>query len=273
MKKLLTILSFLMMNRLWAGFHHPTPERNNILYELSKAPTTSLNPNSIKVLVWNLHKGANSDFAKDLTALSEDKDILIFQEMLLDQKMTDIFLAMNGFGFETATSFFYPPKMNRTGVATASKSAPSETSYVRTEILEPAIKSPKVTLITRYPISGTDKFLTVANIHSINFVNSGNFKIELERISEVLKKYPSPIIFAGDFNTWLNEKTQFLNIIRNKLNLKEAIFNPDQRLRFNKHPLDHFLYSSDLVIKTSKVDGFYTGSDHKPLEVELEYSP
>lgn len=273
MKKLLTILSFLTLNHALAGYHHKTPEKNNILYELSKGTENTINPKSIKILVWNLHKGSNSDFAKDLATLSQDKDILLFQEMLLDQKMTDLFLGMQSYGFETATSFFYPPKMNRTGVTTASKTISQETTFVKTEVLEPAIKSPKVTIITRYPIEGTDKILTVANIHSINFVKPEKFKIELERVYHELKKYPKPIIFAGDFNTWLDEKTQDLDQIRIALNLKEASFLPDQRLLFQKHPLDHFLYSSDLVIKSAKVEGFYTGSDHKPLELELEYSP
>lgn len=274
MKNLLTIISLLSPLAVFAqGNRHPIPERNNILYELSIGEGRALNPKSIKILDWNLHKGANSDFAKDIETLSADKDILIFQEMLLDKKMTDIFLGMKGIGFETATSFFYPTNRARTGVASGSRVTSIETTAVRTEVLEPAIKKPKVTIITRYPIAGTNKILTIANIHSVNFVSSEDFKLELDRVYNVLKQYPKPIIFSGDFNTWLDKKISYLDQIRKALDLDEAKFSPDQRLLFKNHPLDHFLFSKDLHIVSAKVEGHYMGSDHKPMEIELEYSP
>ncbi len=81
------------------------------------------------------------------------------------------------------------------------------------------------------------------------------------------------MVFAGDFNTWNKERMEILNEYMTKLNMAEATFSPDFRMTFNGYPLDHFLHTKDLYIKSAKVENFYLGSDHKPLQVEVEYSP
>jgi endonuclease/exonuclease/phosphatase (EEP) superfamily protein YafD len=272
MKKLLTIILVLKASTVFAHYQHPIPKINDVLLEVSRVKETkALNPDSIKILVWNLHKGADDDFVKDITKLQRNKDITLFQEMLLDDKMMNTFASFKDFGIESATSFFVPPSFYRTGVASGSSVKSIETTFVRTNVLEPVINSPKVTIITRYPIKGTDKILTIANIHAVNFVTPKEFDSEIKRVAEVLKKYPKPIIFTGDFNTWLDEKIYDLDQMRRSLGLKEASFYPDHRMTYNEHYLDHFFYSNDLEVVSSKVEGFYQGSDHKPLEVELEY--
>lgn len=255
-----------------AKIQYPIPTEDKILLELSKGKKKGLNPQSIKFLVWNLHKGQDADFKKDFAILTKDKDILLIQEMYLNKMMTDTFLGMKDFGFKTATSFFDPldPKV-RTGVSNASTVEPIEVKYVRTVNLEPVINTPKVSMITRYPIEGTDKILTVANIHSINFVSPEVFRQEVERVFNELKKYPKPIIFAGDFNTWLGEKIFWLDQYRIGMNMKEATFVPDSRMNKNDYYLDHFLYTDDIQVLSSKCKGTYMGSDHKPMELEVEY--
>lgn len=273
MKNLLILFTILSSNFLMAKISSPIPEITNILLEISKAPETNagLNPKSIKVLTWNLHKGQDDDFLKDMAMLTPNKDILMFQEMLLDKKMTDLFLSYKNLGFETATSFFVPPGLNRTGVATGSIVRPTKVSFLRSHALEPVLNSPKVTIITQYPILGSNKLLTVANIHAVNFVTPSQFKSEVDRLCIELKKINGPLILAGDFNTWLDEKVFYLDQVRKELHLKEASFTPDFRIEFKGHVLDHFYYSKDLRLISGKVEGFYMGSDHKPMEVELEY--
>jgi endonuclease/exonuclease/phosphatase (EEP) superfamily protein YafD len=275
MKKLLTLICVLSTNLSFGKLiQYPIPQKNNVFLELSKGHQKGLNPDSIKLLVWNLHKGQDKPFSHDFQILAKNKDILLLQEMYLTQDMTNLFLSMKDYGFKTATSFFDPrnPKI-RTGVSSAAMVEPTLATFVRTETLEPVINTPKVTMITRYPIAGTDKILTVANIHSINFVTPSEFKLEAERVFEELKKYPKPIIFAGDFNTWLGEKIFYLDQLRISLNMKEAVFSPDNRMNKLGYYLDHFLYTDDLSVVTATANGKYLGSDHKPLEVELKYTP
>lgn len=272
MKKLLSILALILTFNLVAQIKYPVPTDDKVILDLSKGKKTGLNPESIKVLVWNLHKGQDADFKKDFTYLAPKHDILVLQEMYLNKLMTDVFLSLKDFGFKTATSFFDPTAPDiRTGVSNASTVEPLSVEYVRTVNLEPVINSPKVSMITRYPIAGTDKILTVANIHSINFVSAEVFRVELERVFKALKKYPKPIIFAGDFNTWLGEKVYFLDQLRIEHGMKEAIFNPDFRMNRKGFYLDHVLYTDDLMVKEARCEGKYLGSDHKPMELNFEY--
>lgn len=226
----------------------------------------------MNILVWNLHKGEDGTFATDFAELAYKKDLVIGQEMFLSPLMRMIFGSFPQYYFSSATSFFMGDELTRTGVTTASPVLPSSIDFVRTETLEPIVSSPKVSLISRYPIKNTDKTLTVINIHGINFVDNTSYNKEITRIYEAIKKFPSPLIFAGDFNSWNDERNIILSDLCKKLKLREANFFPDHRMRFNKHPLDHFYYTDDLRVIEAKVEDFYQGSDHKPLELIVEYS-
>ncbi|RPJ73759.1 MAG: hypothetical protein EHM20_11705, partial [Alphaproteobacteria bacterium] len=131
----------------------------------------------------------------------------------------------------------------------------------------------KVTLVSRFPIKFSTNLLTVVNIHGINFVDSASYQRVINRIYDSIKNYPSPIIFAGDFNSWSDERNTILKNLCKKLKLRAANFFPDHRMTFNNHPLDHFFYSDDIRIIEAKAEEFYLGSDHKPLELIVEYSP
>lgn len=250
----------------------PVPADNDVVHSLGRASRTSL-PQRMKFLVWNLHKGSNDTFDIEYPALSFDRDVIMNQEIFLDENMTTVWRFMPQFLFTTATSFFDGKEKIRTGVANISTVTPASTTFLRTKTLEPVIHSPKVLLISTFPIKNTDKKLTLVNIHGINFVNNRSFELELSRIYDKIKDIPAPLIFAGDFNTWNDERLAILGQYAKKLGLSEAKFIPDDRLRFNGRPLDHFLFTSDIRIISARVDGIYTGSDHKPLQVELEYSP
>ena len=250
----------------------PIPSDGDVVTSLGRPSRTQLPSKKIKFLVWNVHKGTEDAFKVEYMALAFGRDIIMNQEVFLDQKMTDVFRFMPHFLFTTATSFFSGKEKIRTGVANISTVKPEFTDYLRTEILEPVVNSPKVLLINSYPIRFSDKKLTVVNIHGINFVSNKNFRFELKRIYEKIKDIPSPLVFAGDFNTWNEDRIALLEEYAKKLGLSEARFFPDNRMSFNGHPLDHFLHTPDLKVTEARVDAFYNGSDHKPLQVELEFS-
>jgi endonuclease/exonuclease/phosphatase (EEP) superfamily protein YafD len=249
---------------------YPVPADNDVIKTFGIASKLFLPPKNIKFLVWNLHKGTEETFRTEYITLSHDRDIVINQEVTLDDNMMSVFKLFPLFAHTNATSFFTGKQKVRTGVSTISPVRSDETKFVRTMTLEPVVSSPKVTLITRYPILFSMKKLTVVNIHGINFVANKNFRLELERIYQTIKDYPAPLVFTGDFNTWNEDRLQILNDYAKKLGLVEAVFNPDNRMTFNGNPLDHFLHTPDMKVTEAKVDGFYTGSDHKPLEVEVE---
>jgi len=248
------------------------PSESEVLTAIGRVAKMAL-PKKINILVWNLHKGQDATFAQDFSTLSKNKDLIIAEEVFMDELMTNIFSTLPDYYFNIATSFFYGKDENRTGVSTASQVRTTRLSYIKTETDEPAVKTPKMTIITSYPIKFSFKKLTVVNIHSINFVKNKYFDKEIERIYSVVKDIPTPIIFAGDFNTWNKGRIKKLDEIRVRLNLNEASFTPDNRKKFHGNPLDHFLFSKDLKVRSAKAEEFYQGSDHKPLEIELEYNP
>ncbi|MGZ3787619.1 MAG: endonuclease/exonuclease/phosphatase family protein [Bacteriovorax sp.] len=254
-----------------APYAHPIPDKD-VLLSFGTASKRSL-PQRMNILVWNLHKGSNDTFPTDFVELAHEKDLVVAQEMQLDNPMKTVFKAFPLNYYATATSFYIGSELYRTGVATSGPVLPTDTRYVRTQTLEPVLNSPKVTLITRYPLNSSTKELTIVNIHGINFVDGISYKKEIDRIYEQIKDVPGPLIFTGDFNSWSDDRDASLNEMTKKLKLHEANFIPDNRIRFNKHPLDHFFYTDDIKIIEAKVDGFYQGSDHKPLELVIEYSP
>lgn len=236
-------------------------------------PSRAVLAKRINILIWNLHKGTNATFATDFISLGHQKDLIISQEMYLSPFMRTIFDTFPHYFYTSATSFYFGKKLIRTGVMTSSPVLPTYISYLKTETLEPVSNSPKVTLITRYPLGSSTKELTVVNIHGINFVDGSSYQKEMNRIYEALKNIAPPIIFAGDFNSWNSERYAILKEICQKLKLNAAIFSPDYRKTFKKYPLDHFYHTRDLKIISAKVEDFYQGSDHNPLEVVVEYSP
>jgi endonuclease/exonuclease/phosphatase (EEP) superfamily protein YafD len=249
----------------------PVPNDSEVLLPIGKASKRQLPPKNWSFLVWNLHKGEDETFKPEYLALSLGRDIIMNQEIYLDKNMNDVFKFLFSFKIETATSFFYGKEKIRTGVANISTVDAEFTKFIRTDTREPILKSPKMTLVTSYPIRFSKKKLTVVNIHGINFVSTAGFKKEMERIYQEIKDIPSPLVFAGDFNTWNEDRITILDEYARKLKLKEASYLPDNRITFNGNYLDHFLYTSDIKIKKARVDAFYKGSDHKPLAVEVEY--
>ncbi len=254
------------------GLGWPIPTDKDVIFQFGKSGENAL-PQRMNILVWNLHKGGDATFAHDFNELAYQKDLLINEEMQLDLNMRTVFAAFPDNFYTTATSFFVGKDLFRTGVATGSEVTPTETSYIKTVTLEPIMNSPKVTLITRYPIHNSTKQLTVVNIHGINFVDNTSYKKEIDRIANVIKDIPSPLILAGDFNSWNEVRLEILKEAAEKLHLTEANFFPDNRLRFHGSPLDHFYYTDDIRVLETKVEAFYQGSDHKPLELVIEYSP
>lgn len=272
--KTLSLSAILFSTSLYspASQSYPVPGDKDVIQNFGFPSQASLSKR-MNILVWNLHKGEDEAFATDFIELAHKKDLILGQEMFLSPGMKSVFGSFPQYYFTAATSFFIGEEFTPTGVATASPVSPASVNFVRTQTLEPIVNSPKVTLVSRYPIKLSTQVLTVVNTHGINFVDNNSYRKEINRIYEAIKGFPSPLIIAGDFNTWNEERNAILADLCKKLKLRAANFFPDHRMRFNKHPLDHFLYTEDLRVIEAKVEGFYQGSDHKPLELIVEYSP
>jgi len=254
-----------------------------IIKEENTFSTKSLNDSSIKVLVWNIHKEGNSrDWVEDYDKIYEDKkpDIIVLQEARLDMGLKHALLKTGKeIGWIFSSNIEERNRDTYSGVLTASKAKPYEQYSITTEGLEPVVKTPKTTLITRYQLSPSKKSLLVINIHGLVMTNLEKYKEQIFEIVDTISGHNGPIIFAGDFNTRNKERSSFLlRELKDKLGLETVPFTKEnkkgiKRFVFSSFPLDHIFYSSrELEVKKNSPDVLETikSSDHKPLFVEFK---
>jgi len=253
---------------------NPMPKNSDVLKKFGRVnQKNKLNPDKIKLFVWNMYKGDNPTWEKDYRYLWRDHDIFALQEMLLDKKMKRVFNTHKDTLYHSATSFLYTSRNNlETGVATAATVPSTRTFWQRSKAREPIIKTPKMVLFTRYPIEGTKKQLLVANIHAINFVGAEKLADQIREAANEIKMHDGPAVFAGDFNTWSSNKVLVMFGILNKIGMRQVKFNPkhDKRMKVNGYFLDYIWYR-DLEVLNSTVWGYIEGSDHKAMSAEFKY--
>ena len=273
-RTLITVVTLAGLAKVaWAwGQRYELPAHEDILIQINAPRHEQLNPGQINVLVWNMQKGARDSWVDDYQQLSRDKDILLLQEVLLDDNMGDVLDEHNDYAYHVAASFKDTWEDHIvTGVATASIARPLSSSYLRSFYREPVIATPKMAIIAEYSLAGTDQTLLTANIHAINFVSKEKHQHMLSQLEALLAGHHGPVILAGDFNTWTEEKTQTLRQMVQRLGLNEVSFHEDHRTRIFGDALD-WVFAKGLSVESSKIHGSVTGSDHKPLEVAFSLS-
>jgi endonuclease/exonuclease/phosphatase (EEP) superfamily protein YafD len=244
---------------------HRVPKDKDVIRTINTGQmTNSLSTSdTFNILVWNMYKGSNESWEDDFKTLAQDANLLITQEMLYKGKMKKVFNNFGDFEYTTATSF-YMYRKTRTGVATISDSPATYKKFLRTANREPVVRTPKVVLITKYPLANGEELL-VANIHAINFVGAEKLRRQLDTVAREIKKHKGPAIFAGDFNTWSDKKQSYMRTINKMVGLTEAKFTgKDDRMTFRGKKLDYIFYRG-LTLKSAKVLGEIQGADHKPL--------
>jgi endonuclease/exonuclease/phosphatase (EEP) superfamily protein YafD len=260
-----------MMTWAWAQ-RYELPGHEETLMQINASRYEQLNPEQIKILVWNMQKGIMDSWENDYQQLSKGKDILLLQEVLLDDNMGDVLEKHDDYSYHVAASFKDTWDDHVvSGVATASMANPVASSYLRSFHREPVIATPKMAMIAEYSLAGTDKTLLTANIHAINFVSEEKHRHMLSELEAILTGHDGPMILAGDFNTWTVEKTNTLRQMVQRLGLSEVSFSDDDRTRVFGNALD-WVFSKGLSVAFAQVHGSITGSDHKPMEVAFSLS-
>jgi endonuclease/exonuclease/phosphatase (EEP) superfamily protein YafD len=247
------------------------PAKKDIMMMMGSYSDSSLNPEKISILVWNMYKGSNETWKRDYQNLIKDKDVIIAQEMYLNDQMKDTFNEHEMFGYHTATSFMYVPSQTRTGVTTASYATPTSFIHQRSRALEPVINTPKMTLITKYELEGMDQELMVVNIHSVNFVTVAAMKSQLVDAADEIEKHKGPVIFAGDFNTWSWGKVVTMKrVLEDRLGMKEVTYKVDNRKKVFGEIIDYiYVKGLEVVESESFSEEQIPGSDHPPMTAVL----
>jgi endonuclease/exonuclease/phosphatase (EEP) superfamily protein YafD len=266
--KFLIILSFLLSAESFAK-RYVIPQDKDVLININHVNSSDeIYPLNIKVLVWNMYKGDNKTWEKDYSDYSHEQDLLLLQEAFLGQRMLSVFSQTKDLAYIFATAWIDGKNKNiPSGIATASNTTAININWQRSYYREPFLKTPKMTLFTKYKLAGIDEELLVGNIHAINFVKAYKLRHMLDKAAEVISKHKGPVLFAGDFNTWTKTKINNMNAVFKKLKMKSVQFKNDSRKRFRGHILDH-AWVRGLDIQSSRVTKTL-GSDHAPIFLEL----
>lgn len=228
----------------------------------------ALDPRRLRVVSWNIHKGEDDGWQADLTRYAANSDLVLLQEAVLSEPMRGV-IERAGHDWRMSGAFTF--RGEERGVMVAARSPPLDTCVLRE--FEPIVHLPKSALVTRFALAGSSQTLAVSNLHGINFtvVMLGSFRSQLEAVAKELKDHDGPIVFAGDFNTWTDERHDILHEVAERLRLKPVQVNPDGRRRTLGLPLDH-LYVRGFSVVDAKAPEVKS-SDHNPILVTLSAAP
>ncbi|MGR6841545.1 endonuclease/exonuclease/phosphatase family protein [Aliivibrio wodanis] len=217
----------------------------------------------LNVLVWNVYKQQKTDWQAALNTLTTSSDLVLLQEASLTPELKQ-FVMDKSYSAELVRAFDVFD--TSAGVLTlAKKSSEKVCAYTA---IEPWLRLPKSALLSEYALSN-GQTLIVINIHAINFtLGTEDYKNQIEALSQEVQAHGGPLIIAGDFNSWSDDRLATLQQQVKPLRLKEVIFTPDERMRFiTGLPLDHIFYRGLEVKEAHSTKS--NASDHNPLQVSF----
>lgn len=219
----------------------------------------ALNPQNISVLNWNIHKNRAYNWSADFKLLADQQDIVIIQEAYLNSTLLD---ALDQQDMRWSLNVAYYRDNKPTGVLTASAVKP----YYSCGFLvsEPVIRVPKSTLINYYQMEGVEQSLLVINIHGINFtLGTETYKKQINRLKKYARLHDGPMLIAGDFNSWSDDRDEIVNQILTDVSLKSSRLESSNQTRIFGKVVDRVYYRGLEPIFQKSIP--VTSSDHNPI--------
>ena len=206
----------------------------------------------------NVQMGQDTGWKEFLERLSKRADFVLLQEATQYQNLSTFSTALfvSSFSFNELLS----------GVKTFTQTQPEW--YCGGGVAEPIIQIPKVASVMNLPLEKGNSLLLI-NVHLINFEwGISAYQAQLEQLFSFVENHQGPIIMAGDFNAWNEERLNLVNNLIQKYGLDSVALSQDERVRFLDYPLDYIFTRGVKVVRaTSEV---VTSSDHNPLLMEFE---
>lgn len=222
-----------------------------------------LNPENIAFLNWNIYKGNDEGWQHDLSAFSENHDVMTIQEATLSEDMT-MLLESHGFNWVMNTAFY----LDDTAAGVMNVASSRVIHSCGFKVNEPLIWIPKSALVSYYPIAGSDEKLLVANIHGINFtLGVSDYREQLEKLYDAVKHHDGPMIVAGDFNSWSDERMAIVHQLVKKLRLSALEYQVNNKTHLFGNAIDHVFYRQLEPLKHEVQQ--VTSSDHNPISVNF----
>ncbi|WP_076411408.1 endonuclease/exonuclease/phosphatase family protein [Shewanella sp. UCD-KL12] len=216
------------------------------------------NQGQLSVSVWNIYKQQREGWEEQLSALNNASQLVLLQEASLTPELKRY---IQHAPLQVAMAQAFTLWDTVYGVMNLSKvSASHVCAYTANE---PLIRFAKSGTLAFYPLSN-DTSLLVVNLHGINFEwNLTHYKSQLEVLAAELTNHNGPIILAGDFNTWREERMKLVMQFAQRFSLIEANYNVDHRQTVFGYPLDHLFYRG-LVLESAESQPTQS-SDHNPI--------
>lgn len=247
--------------------------RKTTLYSHSKADqpekeSTSgtlqtLDPENISLLNWNIFKGRRKNWDRDLHEFIHEIDIVTIQEAHLSNALKRI---LDHHDYRWTLNAAFHLKKIPSGVMTASRIPALNTHGMRH--IEPFIRTPKTTLISYYPIGGSEETLLVANIHGINFtLGISAYKQQIKHLFEVIHGHEGPVMMAGDLNTWSRARMKVIQDHADSAGIQSLDYTNHNRSSMFGKALDHVFFRGLEPLKhhSWNVDT----SDHNPTHAHF----
>ncbi|PMJ94774.1 endonuclease/exonuclease/phosphatase family protein [Vibrio sp. 10N.261.55.A7] len=231
---------------------------------LTESSTSPIDENGqLDVLVWNIYKQNRDDWYEELAKLSESRQLVLLQEASMTESLKGWVRDSNWHANQVEA---FKAMGVSAGVLTVATEPPSIACAYTEQ--EPWLRLPKSALFSLYSLS-TGEELAVVNIHAVNFsYGVAEYQKQLSALSTALSEHSGPIIFAGDFNSWSDERLGEMRKVMLPLELKAVDFDPDERTQFlNGLALDHVFYRGMTVDKAEAP--MSSASDHNPLIVSF----
>lgn len=221
-----------------------------------------LSADRIPILNWNIYKGQEKGWQEDLLKFGGNSDLILLQEALLNP-LFESFFTTHRFSWNFNSAFRY--KGFESGVLLASSVVPLQSCGLRRS--EPIIRIPKTIVVSSFPIKDSSKQLLVANVHGINFTLGMNaYRQQFAELQKVLQAHTGPLLLAGDFNNWGEERSLIVARLAEVLSLTVLPFEQeDGRTIFFGDPVDHIFYRNLEPVRFNVHS--VTSSDHNPITV------
>jgi endonuclease/exonuclease/phosphatase (EEP) superfamily protein YafD len=238
----------------------------------------ALDSQSIRLLVWNIHKEGNLEsLRREFGHLSDTQkpNLVLLQEMRLDKASIALLNGQKRYGWELSANMYQAKLAAYSGVLTAATAPPLDSLALLSEAREPLLHSAKPKLLSRYPLSNSNLTLLVLNIHAINFKwGTKDFEAQMALFKQRIQEHHGPVIVAGDFNTWSEQRLALIEQAAVDMHLAQVDFGLESaylKTMFG-HPLDHIFYSTqylDLIEPSVNVFEQLSSSDHRALYAEF----
>jgi len=273
----LIVTVFINLNALaedkgvWDRYFRLVPEEQAHVYQ-GNTQRPHFKPESIKAFIWNIKKTQMMNWKQEFETFGKNQDLILLQEAYQNKLFNTTASTFKDYRWDMGISMYYVQDNDAaTGTMIGSKVSPQEVVVKHSPDGEAVVHTPKAMTFAKYPIEGRADELLVISVHGINITKYGPFKRHMDQAAEQIENHSGPILFAGDFNTRTKARTAYLMKMIEKYGFKTVEFkNGHQRMRwkFTNNYLDHG-FVRGLKVNSAYVAGEATGSDHKPMFIEM----